>query len=63
MHAPGEGTRPSVPWLQLNEPILSSLVGAEKETVVCLCGFAPLREIAFQSCGGWDGEGFARRRG
>ena len=27
-----------------------------------LCGLAPLREIVFQSYGGWDGEGFAQRR-
>ena len=26
MHAPGEGTRPSDPWLVLNERVLSSLV-------------------------------------
>ena len=27
-----------------------------------LCGFAPLREIVFESYGGWDGAGFAQRR-
>jgi hypothetical protein len=26
MHAPGEGTRPTAPWLGLNEPVLSPLV-------------------------------------
>jgi hypothetical protein len=31
MHAPGEGTRPTAPWLLLNEPVLSSLVEAKGE--------------------------------
>ena len=35
---------------------------AGKGVVVFLCGFAPLREIVFQSYRGWDGEGFAQRR-